>query len=147
MAIGSQNPMNLSDHIEVALHTNFAVGDELQSSSMNMKELEKRKPPNQRIKWSKCDLEFYCSVLEGKFDALETRNLETHLDADLLVNSIYRALHDASVASTPTIRDTGRQRKKKLPIWNDDISMVVERSKPIKSGSWLDVLVIITTHA
>ena len=124
VSIGDIFHLNLSDHVEVTLYTTFSYKmDRSEHNQMNKKALEMQ--IKHKINWKKCDRQYYCDLLENGLAPLYQRIPNTLLEVDLMVTTLNKILYEASAAAT-TVLKTGRNRRKNiLPIWNENIAMVV----------------------
>ena len=128
VSIGDICHLNLSDHVEVTLHTSFSYEmDRSEHDQMNKMALEMQ--IKHKINWKKCDRQYYCDLLENGLAPLYQQIPNSQFEMDLMVTTLNKILYEASAAATPVPRAGRNRRKNKLPIWNEDIAMVVERSK------------------
>ena len=82
-----------------------------------------------KIKWNKCDKQYYCDLLECGLGTLCKQIPDSQFEMDLMVASVNRTLYEASAAAAPAPKTAKNRRKNNLPLWNEDISLVVARSK------------------
>ena len=94
---------------------------------MNKKALEMQ--IKHKINWKKCDRQYYCDLLENGLAPLYQQLPHSQFEMDLIVTTLNKILYEASAAATRVPKAGRNRRKNKLPIWNEDIGMVVERSK------------------
>ena len=123
--VGERDPINLSDHVEVSLHTTISCDGE--KSLHILKDTNKaRIQLKQKVRWDKCDKQYYCELIECGPSPLCQQLPNTQFEMDLVVSSLNKVL-SASAAPRPKV--SGNRRKKVLPLWNEGIALAVERSK------------------
>ena len=74
-------------------------------------------------------MDMYQSILQDTLQPILLYQPSCHFDVDVLVNSLNSKLYQVSVAASSKLNTQTRKRKKKLPLWNDDIAAAVKRSK------------------
>ncbi|MEW8547288.1 MAG: reverse transcriptase family protein, partial [Candidatus Thiodiazotropha sp.] len=139
VTVGSQCSENLSDHVEVVLHTDTSIAKPL-SGDATMCNTGKSEDINikTRIRWDKCDLQLYGDILQTSLQKIEDSNPQTLLDIDLIVIALNKILYDASAASTPKKKVASiREKKNKLPVWNEHIEAAIKLSKRAHTN-WKD---------
>ena len=128
-AIGSQCPENLSDHVEVAIHTEIIPinvwGDNPEGKILTNSGNDHIKS---KVRWDKCDLQLYFDILQAGLQKIEAKGPSTLLDIDLTAVALNKLLYDASVASTPK-KLNGARKRSRLSVWNDTIAAAVRLSK------------------
>ena len=122
-AIGSQFHENLSDHVEVVLHTDIIpiniLGGNPEGNILTLSSKDHIKP---KVRWDKCDLQLYSDILQAGLQKIEANGPSTLLEIDLSAMALNKLLYDASVASTPK-KSNGARKKSRLPVWNDTIAV------------------------
>ena len=91
-----------------------------------------------RIRWNKCDLDLYKSVVSASLSRIPT-DVECTLDADLLVKSLPSSLRRALRLLALNLKK--KKSGKGLPIWNDSIAVHASKEARVlwkKSGSLAD---------
>ena len=128
-AIGSQSHENLSDHVEVVLHTDIIpiniLGGNPEGNILTHSSKDHIKP---KVRWDKCDLQLYSDILQVGLQKIEANGPSTLLEIDLSAMALNKLLYDASVTSTPK-KSNGAQKRSRLPVWNDTIAVAVKLSK------------------
>ena len=129
VAVGSQCHENLSDHVEVDLHTDIILinilGDNPEGKILTHSGKDHIKP---KVRWDKCDLQLYSDILQAGLQKTEANSPFTLLEIDLTAMALNKLLYDASLASTPK-KLNGARKKSRLPVWNDTIAAAVRLSK------------------
>ena len=124
-AIGSQCHENLSDHVEVVLHTDIIpiniLGGNPEGNILTHSSKDHIKP---KVRWDKCDLQLYSDILQAGLQKIEANGPSTLLEIDLSAMALNKLLYDASVASTPK-KSNGARKRSRLPVWNDTIAVAV----------------------
>lgn len=115
--------LNLSDHTRVELYIEVDVKMQ-ESSSQEPSQAEAI--AHLRIRWNKCDLDLYRSVVSTNLTRISTDVVCT-LDADLLAKSLTSFMRKTSETACPKPRK--KKSGKGLPIWNDSIARAVHASK------------------
>ena len=126
-SIGHPSGLNLSDHVEILLTTDLYIDSTVKIGSNKKEALEP--PIKPKIRWNKTDLDLYTSILDDKLPSPISLETTCDMDVDLLASTLNSVLYSASVAASPKGRPQSKQRKRTLPVWNETISEVVERSK------------------
>ena len=120
---------NLSDHVEVVLHTDIIpiniLGGNPEGNILTHSSKDHIKP---KVRWDKCDLQLYSDILQAGLQKIEANGPSTLLEIDLSAMALNKLLYDASVASTPK-KLNGARNRSRLPVWNDTIAVAVRLSK------------------
>ena len=79
--------LNLSDHVEVTLHTSFSYKmDRSEHDQMNKMALEMQ--IKHKINWKKCDRQYYCDLLENGLAPLYQQIPNSQFEMDLMVTTV-----------------------------------------------------------
>ena len=126
--VGIPCALNLSDHVQIELSTDLCIGS-TDGTVPQKVEYGSDPPIKPKIRWKKTDLEIKSCILAEKLPPLLNITPTCEMDVDLMATTLNSILYSASVAASPKGGPQSKQRKRTLPIWNDTISEVVERSK------------------
>ena len=126
-AVGLPCALNLSDHVHIELTTDLCIGST--DGTVPQKVEDGSDPPiKPKIRWNKTDLDMYSCILAEKLPPLLNITPTCDMDVDLMATTLNSILYSALQHRQRVVPSPNRE-KKTLPIWNDTISEVVERSK------------------
>ena len=124
--IPKMHHLNLSDHTHVKTCISGVSIEHRESS--DGKDAETKCFPYPRIRWNKCDLDAYQTIVSESLTYTCTlSSVECSLEPELLVKSITTTLRNALEAECPEPKK--RKSAKGLPVWNDRIARAVHHSR------------------
>ena len=109
--IGEKNPVNLSVHVEVSLHTTISYG--AKNSAHNPRNTNKTGVQlKKKTRWETCDKLYYSELLQCELSPLCHQLPNTRFEMDLVVSSLNKVVYEASASSAPR-PSAGRSRRGK----------------------------------